>query len=76
MNLLSLLSHLPPIGPDKDPIAILKRRKGARTKYEETYGAFRLNTVMPKGSFWPYDFGFIKIVENGIAEFDKQRKSL
>ena len=61
MNLPPLLSHLPPIGPDKDLIAVIETPKGSpnKYKYEETYGAFRLNTVMPKGSFWPYDFGFI-----------------
>ena len=61
MNLPPLLSHLPPKGPDEDLIAVIETPKGSpnKYKYEETYGAFRLNTVMPKGSFWPYDFGFI-----------------
>jgi inorganic pyrophosphatase len=61
MNLPPLLSHLPPKGPDEDLIAVIETPKGSPNKYkfEETYGAFRLNTVMPKGSFWPYDFGFI-----------------
>ena len=61
MNLQPLLSRLPPIGPDKDLIAVIETPKGGpnKYKYEETYGAFRLNTVMPKGSFWPYDFRFI-----------------
>jgi inorganic pyrophosphatase len=61
MKLRSLLSRLPPIGPDEDLIAVIETPKGSpnKYKYEETYGAFRLNTVMPKGSFWPYDFGFI-----------------
>jgi len=61
MNLQPLLSRLPPIGPDKDLIAVIETPKGSpnKYKYEETYGAFSLNTVMPKGSFWPYDFGFI-----------------
>ncbi len=38
MNLQPLLSRLPPIGPDKELIAVIET---------------------PKGSFWPYDFGFI-----------------
>ena len=56
-----LFSRLPPIGPDDDLIAVIETPKGSpnKYKYEEMYGAFRLNTVMPKGSFWPYDFGFI-----------------
>jgi inorganic pyrophosphatase len=56
-----LLSHLPPLGQDKDLLAVIETPKGSpnKYKYEETYGGFRLNTVMPKGSIWPYDFGFI-----------------
>ncbi len=61
MKLPPLLTQLPPIGPDEDLIAVIETPKGSPNKYkfEETYGAFRLNTVMPKGSFWPYDFGFV-----------------
>jgi inorganic pyrophosphatase len=35
--------------------------KGSPNKYkfDEQWGVFRLNTVMPKGSYFPYDFGFI-----------------
>ena len=53
MNLPPLLTHLPPIGPDEDLIAVIETPKGSpnKYKYEETYEAFRLNTVMPKGSF-------------------------
>ena len=60
MNLQPLLSHLPPIGRDEDFIAVIKTPKACpnKYKYEETYGAFRLNTVMPKDTFWPYDIGF------------------
>ena len=56
-----LLTHVPPPSPDNDLLAVIETPKGSpnKYKYEETYGAFRLNTVMPKGSFWPYDFGFI-----------------
>ena len=48
-------------GPDDDLIAVIETPKGSpnKYKYDETCGAFRLNMVMPKGSFWPYDFGFI-----------------
>jgi inorganic pyrophosphatase len=49
------------MGQEKDLIAVIETPKGSpnKYKYEENYGTFRLNTVMPKGSFWPYDFGFI-----------------
>ena len=57
-----MLSHLPYIDPDtSDTIAIIDTPKGSpnKYKYDEKWGVFRLNTVMPKGSFFPYDFGFI-----------------
>ena len=58
----SLLSSLPPIDPDtSDLVAVIETPKGSpnKYKYDEACGAFRLNTVMPRGSFFPYDFGFI-----------------
>ena len=60
--MLPLLSCLPSIDPDtSDLIAVIETPKGSPNKYkfEQKFGAFVLNTVMPKGSFFPYDFGFI-----------------
>ena len=57
-----LLSTLPSIDPDtSDTIAVIDTPKGSpnKYKYDEEWGVFRLNTVMPKGSFFPYDFGFV-----------------
>jgi inorganic pyrophosphatase len=57
-----MLCLLPSIDPDtNDTIAIIDTPKGSpnKYKYDEEWGVFRLNTVMPKGSFFPYDFGFI-----------------
>jgi inorganic pyrophosphatase len=53
---------LPSVDPDtSDLIAVVETPKGSPNKYkfEQKFGAFVLNTVMPKGSFFPYDFGFI-----------------
>jgi inorganic pyrophosphatase len=62
MTMLPLLSRLPSVDPDtRDLIAVIETPKGSPNKYkfEQKFGAFVLNTVMPKGSFFPYDFGFI-----------------
>ena len=60
--MLPLLSCLPSVDPDtSDLIAVVETPKASPNKYkfEQKFGAFVLNTVMPKGSFFPYDFGFI-----------------
>ena len=56
------LSSLPCTDPHThDFTAVIETPKGSpnKYKYDEECGAFRLNTVMPKGSFFPYDFRFI-----------------
>jgi len=57
-----LLCHLPSIDGDTGKItAVIETPKGSPNKYnfDEQCGAFRLASVMPKGSYFPYDFGFI-----------------
>jgi inorganic pyrophosphatase len=57
-----MLSLLPSVDPDtSDIVAVIDTPKGSpnKYKYDEQWGVFRLNTVMPKGSFFPYDFGYI-----------------
>jgi inorganic pyrophosphatase len=56
-----LLSHLPAIDETGEITAIIETPKGSPNKYkfDEQCGAFRLSSVMPKGSYFPYDFGFI-----------------
>jgi inorganic pyrophosphatase len=58
----TLLSCLPAIDPEKNEVlAVIETPKGSQNKYDydETRGAFRLAGVMPDGSSFPYDFGFI-----------------
>ena len=58
----ALLSHLPLSDPDSgDLIGVIETPKGSSNKYDydEAYAAFRLAAVMPDGSSFPYDFGFI-----------------
>src|ERR1700735_1964991 len=62
MIMPSLLSHLPTTDPNTgDLLAVIETPKGSPNKYDydDTCAAFRLAEVMPKGSYFPYDFGFI-----------------
>jgi inorganic pyrophosphatase len=58
----TLLSCLPALDPAPgDATAIIETPKGSQNKYDydDTYAAFRLAGVMPQGSSFPYDFGFV-----------------
>ena len=57
-----LLSRLPTTDPNTgDLLAVIETPKDSpnRYDYDDTCAAFRLAEVMPKGSYFPYDFGFI-----------------
>jgi inorganic pyrophosphatase len=57
-----LLSRLPTTDPNTgDLLVVIETPKDSPNKYDydDTCGAFRLAEVMPKGSYFPYDFGFI-----------------
>jgi len=56
------LTHLPARNPDTGLVhVIVDTPKGSRNKfkYDEKLGLFRLGKVLPLGSCFPYDFGFI-----------------
>jgi inorganic pyrophosphatase len=56
------LSSLPTIERETgDYTAVIETPKGSRNKYDydAECGVFRLKGVMPEGSSFPYDFGFI-----------------
>ena len=58
----ALMSCLPTIDPhDGELTAVIETPKGSRNKYDydERCHAFRLAGVMPEGTTFPYDFGFI-----------------
>jgi inorganic pyrophosphatase len=58
----ALLSRLPALDPKTgDVTAVIETPKGSSNKYDydESYAAFRLAGVLPDGSSFPYDFGFI-----------------
>jgi inorganic pyrophosphatase len=57
-----LLSCLPALDPKTgDVAAVIETPKGSPNKYDydDACAAFRLAGVMPEGSSFPYDFGFI-----------------
>jgi inorganic pyrophosphatase len=59
---LTLLSCLPVLDRDTGDIAaVIETPKGSQNKYDYDDGcaAFRLAGVMPQGSWFPYDFGFV-----------------
>ena len=58
----ALLSRLPVLDPESgDVTAVIETPKDSRNKYDYDEGcaAFRLAGVMPEGSSFPYDFGFV-----------------
>ena len=58
----ALLSRLPVLDPESgDVTAVIETPKDSRNKddYDEGCAAFRLAGVMPEGSSFPYDFGFV-----------------
>lgn len=57
-----LLSQLSALDPETGEVtAVIETPKGSPNKYDydPSCGAFRLAGVMPEGSTFPYDFGFI-----------------
>jgi inorganic pyrophosphatase len=58
---MKLLTHIPAFGPDGDLNVIIETPKGSHNKYayDEEFGAFRFQGVMPEGNLFPHDFGFI-----------------
>lgn len=58
----SNFEFLPPMDPKSKAInVIVETPKGCRNKfkYDETCGVFSLGSVLPAGSVFPYDFGYI-----------------
>jgi inorganic pyrophosphatase len=57
-----LLSHLPNFaGEGGDVLVVIETPKGSPNKYDydDNIAAFRLAGVMPEGTAFPYDFGFV-----------------
>lgn len=62
MRMVQELEHLRAREPDSELVrVVVDTPKGSRNKYkyDETLGLYRLSKVLPLGSAFPYDFGFI-----------------
>src|SRR4029434_4044070 len=62
MGTAPALEHLSAREPDSGLVrVVVDTPKGSRNKYkyDETLGLYRLSKVLPLGSAFPYDFGFI-----------------
>jgi inorganic pyrophosphatase len=55
------LDQLPTFDPSGDLNVVIETPKGSRNKYafDPDLGVFRFKAVLPEGSSFPYDFGFI-----------------
>ena len=58
---MKLLTRIPAYGPDGDLNVVIETPKGSHNKYayDEEYGTFRFQGVMPEGNLFPHDFGFV-----------------
>jgi inorganic pyrophosphatase len=61
-NMATPLNQLPARHPDSDLLnVVVETPKGCRNKYkyDEEHGLWRLSKVLPLGTAFPFDFGFI-----------------
>ena len=58
---MELLTQIPAFDPDGDLNVVVETPRGSHNKYayDEAYGTFRFQGVMPEGNLFPYDFGFV-----------------
>jgi inorganic pyrophosphatase len=56
-----ILGQIPPFDGDDCLTAVVEATRGSRNKfkYDLTHGVFVLNGVLPAGSSFPFDFGFV-----------------
>lgn len=54
-------AELPAIAEDGSVLVVVETAKGSRNKYalEEKLGVFLLKGVLPEGTSFPYDYGFV-----------------
>lgn len=55
------LTAIPAFDPEGHVNVVIETPKGSRNKYayDEAFCCFRMKAVLPEGSVFPYDFGFI-----------------
>ena len=61
MSALASLEHLDPFDEKGNLRVVIETPKGSRNKYgyDPELGTFKLNGVLPEGTSFPYDFGFV-----------------
>ena len=66
------LATLEPFEADNEEgvLVVIETSKGSRNKfgYHEKTGTFRLKRVLPEGSAFPYDFGFVPSTKGGDGD--------
>jgi inorganic pyrophosphatase len=64
------LARLPAFADDKTVNVVIETDKGSRNKYafDPTLGVFALKGVLPEGTSFPYDFGFIPSTKGGDGD--------
>src|SRR6195952_3105533 len=64
------LARLPAFADEKTVNVVIETDKGSRNKYafDPTMGVFVLKGVLPEGTSFPYDFGFIPSTKGGDGD--------
>ena len=64
------LGHLPAFAEDGEVLVVIETPKGSRNKYayDEALGVFELKGVMPEGSSFPYDYGYVPSTKGGDGD--------
>lgn len=62
--------NLPALVDEKTVLVVIETAKGSRNKYafDEERGGFMLKGVLPEGTSFPYDFGFIPSTKGGDGD--------
>lgn len=63
------LSRLPAFAEADEVLVVIETPKGSRNKYayDDRLEVFELKGVLPEGSSFPYDYGFIPSTRAGMA---------
>ncbi len=63
-------SRLPALAEDGTAMVVIETPKGSRNKYayEEKLGVFQLKGVLPEGTSFPYDYGYIPSTKGGDGD--------
>lgn len=62
--------RLPALAESGEVMVVIETPKGSRNKYayNETLGVFELKGVLPEGSSFPYDYGYVPSTKGGDGD--------